>query len=138
MTATRREGLTLRRNKEFVDDIDEAGDKEKVDLRLEKEKLDLDKSYLESKSNLERSQSGNERKSGREGVETSFGRGGGGGGGGGGGREVGEGGKDVVSLDRAVKEDQRVLRGVEGTKSGEDSSERIALPLEPTVRIETR
>ena len=110
-------------------------DKEKVDLRLEKEKLDLDKSYLESKSNLERSQSGNERKSGREGVETSFGRGGGGGGGG---REVGDGGKDVVSLDRAVKEDQRVLRGVEGTKSGEDSSERIALPLEPTVRIETR
>ena len=110
-------------------------DKEKVDLRLEKENLDLDKSYLESKSNLERSQSGNERKSGREGVETSFGRGGGGGGGG---REVGDGGKDVVSLDRAVKEDQRVLRGVEGTKSGEDSSERIALPLEPTVRIETR
>ena len=108
-------------------------DKEKVDLRLEKEKLDLDKSYLESKSNSERSQSGNERKSGREGVETSFGRGGGGGG-----REVGDGGKDVVSLDRAVKEDQRVLRGVEGTKSGEDSSERIALPLEPTVRIETR
>ena len=110
-------------------------DKEKVDLRLEKEKLDLDKSYLESKSNLERSQSGNERKSGREGVETAFGRAGGGGGGG---REVGDGGKDVVSLDRAVKEDQRVLRGVEGTKSGEDSSERIALPLEPTVRIETR
>ena len=110
-------------------------DKEKVDLRLEKEKLDLDKSYLESKSNLERSQSGNERKSGREGVETAFGRGGGGGGGG---REVGDGGQDVVSLDRAVKEDQRVLRGVEGTKSGEDSSERIALPLEPTVRIETR
>ena len=110
-------------------------DKEKVDLRLEKENLDLDKSYLESKSNLERSQSGNERKSGREGVETSFGRAGGGGGGG---REVGDGGKDVVSLDRAVKEDQRVLRGVEGTKSGEDSSERIALPLEPTVRIETR
>ena len=102
-------------------------DKEKVDLRLEKEKLDL-----ESKSNLERSQSGNESKSSREGVETSFGRGGGGG------REVGDGGKDVVSLDRAVKEDQRVLRGVEGTKSGEDSSERIALPLEPTVRIETR
>ena len=98
--------------------------------------MDSDKSYLESKSNLERSQSGNERKSGREGVETSFGRGGGGGGGGG--REVGDGGKDVVSLDRAVKEDQRVLRGVEGTKSGEDSSERIALPLEPTVRIETR
>ena len=112
-------------------------DKEKVDLRLEKEKLNLDKSYLESKSKLERSQSGNERKSGREGVETSFGRGGGGGGGGGG-REVGDGGQDVVSLDRAVKEDQRVLRGVEGTKSGEDSSERIALPLEPTVRIETR
>ena len=110
-------------------------DKEKVDLRLEKEKLDLDKSYLESKSNLERSQSGNERKSGREGVETSFVRGGGGGGGG---REVGDGGKDVVSLDRAVNEDQRVLRGVEGSKSGEDSSERIALPLEPTVRIETR
>ena len=107
-------------------------DKEKVDMRLEKEKLDLDKSYLESKSNLERSQSGNERKSGREGVETSFGRGGGGG------LEVGDGGKDVVSLDRAVNEDQRVLRGVEGTKSGEDSSERIALPLEPTVRIETR
>ena len=106
-------------------------DKEKVDLRLEKEKLDLDKSYLESKSNLERSQSGNERKSGREGVETSFGRGGGG-------QEVGDGGQDVVSLDRAVKEDQRVLRGVEGTKSGEDSSERVALPLEPTVRIETR
>ena len=106
-------------------------DKEKVDLRLEKEKLDLDKSYLESKSNLERSQSGNERKSGREGVETAFGRGGGG-------REVGDGGQDVVSLDRAVKEDQRVLRGVEGTKSGEDSSERVALPLEPTVRIETR
>ena len=108
-------------------------DKEKVDLRLEKEKLDLDKSYLESKSNSERSQSGNERKSGREGVETAFGRGGGG-------RQVGDGGQDVdvVSLDRAVKEDQRVLRGVEGTKSGEDSSERIALPLEPTVRIETR
>ena len=113
-------------------------EKEKVELTLEKEKLDLDKSYLESKSNLERSQSGNERKSGREGVETAFGRGGGGGGGGGGGREVGDGGKDVVSLDRAVKEDQRVLRAVEGTKSGEDSSERIALPLEPTVRIETR
>ena len=57
----------------------EVVDKEKVDLRLEKEKLDLDKSYLESNSNLERSQSGNERKSGREGVETSFVRGGGGG-----------------------------------------------------------
>ena len=45
---------------------------------------------------------------------------------------VGRGGGEEVEVVRSVKGDGSLVRGEEG------SEDRVALPLEPTVRIETR